>query len=203
MFIFSGRRKIMKHYKRSFSAPMLFIAFLFLLGSQSAHSVIITYEAQDLTDTTVGEDLWQYTYNVSDHSFTADTGFSIYFDYNLYSDLQDPTPFVNGDWDILTFQPDNLLPDDGIYDAYALADSASLADPFTVSFLWLGGNTPTSQSFELYDSSFNVIESGFTNSIITSVPEPSSFLLIGLGLLGILYPIYTSSKKNMKLNALT
>jgi len=179
-------------------ASIFSFLLLFILGSQSAHSTIITYEAQDLTDTTVGEDLWQYTYNVSDHNFSADTGFSIYFDYTLYNDIQDPAPSVNADWDILTLQPDLFLPDDGIYDAYALIDNASLADSFIVNFVWLGRNIPTSQAFELYDSSFNVIESGFTNSAIAPVPEPQGIFLIGIGIIGLMYSRRTKRKVNDK-----
>jgi len=146
--------------------------------------------------------LWQYTYNVSDNNFSADTGFSIYFDYNLYSNIQDPAPFVNSDWDILTLQPDLLLPDDGVYDAYALADNASLADSFTINFVWLGGNAPLEQSFEIYDSNFNITESGFTQSANipppNSVPEPQGIFLIGIGLIGLILSRKTKNEANEK-----
>jgi len=169
------------------SKNFLLAFFLYLFGSQSAFSTTITYEVQDLADTTAGEDLWQYAYNISNHNFTADTGFSIYFDVSLYSNLQDPAHFVNADWDILTLQPDLLLPDDGIYDAYALVDNASITDSFTVNFVWLGLNTPTSQSFELYDNSFAVIETGVTQPTNTTpIPEPHGIFLVGLGMMVLL-----------------
>jgi len=148
-----------------------------------ATATVINYTATDLVDINPGQDLWQYSYTVSDYTFSADTGFTIYFDPTHYTQL-DPFPVVpNADWDILTWNPDPNLPGDGAYDAYALVDAASLADPFIVSFAWSGGGAgPGAQFFEIYDgSTWTVIENGFTSGA-TPVPEPATTLLFSIGL---------------------
>jgi len=147
----------------------------------NAHATSIIYEAVDLANTTPGEDLWQYNYSVSDYTFNADYGFTIYFDYNLYGDLEDSPTSPNSDWDVLTWDPDTVLPDDGVYDALASVNGASLADLFKVDFIWLGQGNPGSQPFEVYDNTWNVIESGNT----APIPEPGTILLVGSGLLGL------------------
>ena len=80
-------------------------------------------------------------------------------------------------------QPDSSVPDDGMYDALALTDNASLADVFIVSFVWQGSGTPGSQYFEVYDPDYVVLdsESGQTSQ----VPVPSALLLLGSGLAGL------------------
>jgi hypothetical protein len=114
--------------------------FLILLASPgSTQATTIQFTATDLNDTLgPGGDLWQYSYAVSGFTFPMNYDFSILFSPNLYRDLENPPPPVTA-WDVLTLQPDPALPADGLYDALALVDNASLANPFTVRFLWLGG----------------------------------------------------------------
>ena len=168
---------------KRFAFLMLMAGFLTLLlfPVGKTHAIQISYETVNLADTTPGENLWQYSYTVEDYSFDMDYGFTIYFDYLLYSDLEDPAPYVNDDWDPIVWQPDTAIPDDGAYDALALEDVASLADSFDVSFVWLGSDVPGSQFFEVYDPDFNIIRSGET----APVPEPATLLLVGSGLLGL------------------
>ena len=164
------------------------LAGLLILGTAGlANATAISYIATDLTDVNQGEDLWQYSYAVSNNTFAVDTGFTIYFDLGLY-DLLDPPPTApNTDWDILTWDPDPSLPGDGAFDAYALVDNASLADIFNVSFVWLVGSSgPGSQFFEVYDDglTWGVLESGSTTAGAAPIPEPATMLLFATGLAG-------------------
>lgn len=154
----------------------------------------ISYVATDLVDTAIGEDLWEYEYTVSDATFITDTGFTIYFDLYLYA-LLEPFPVApNTDWDVLTWNPDPSIPDDGAYDAYTLVANPSLSDTFRVSFVWLGGNEgPGSQFFEVYDGlTWGTIESGVTTAA-APVPEPATMFLVGTGLTSLL--VYSRRNK--------
>ena len=164
-------------------------ATLLLIFSGSSYAITISYQVTDLTDTTAGQDLWQYSYSISGYTFNTGYGFTILFDYSLYSGLEDPPPFVNFDWDPIVLQPTLALPADGTYDALALVNNASLADPFVVSFVWLGSGTPGPQPFDLYvnDPDFEILESGRTTPEGTSpIPEPATLLLFGMGLIGLI-----------------
>ena len=137
---------------------------------------MIIYNATDLADTTPGEDLWRYSYGVSGVAFFADQGFNVSFDRNLCTKLESPPPPVNADWDPLTIQPDLALDSDGFYDAQATRDNPSLANPFTLKFVWLGTGTPAAQPFTIYNADFSTREQGVT------APEPSAVALLGAGL---------------------
>jgi len=164
----------------AFSIFTVGLLTLLLLPVGKSHAIQILYEATDLPDAGSG-DLWAYSYTVSDYTFDMDYGFTIYFDYNEYGAIDPAPPSPNSDWDILTWDPDSGLPDDGAYDAMAWVDAPSLADAFVVSFVWLGTSTPGSQYFEVYDPGFSTVVSGET----APVPEPATLLLVGSGLLGL------------------
>ena len=160
-----------------------------LQQSTSAFATTIRYEAIDLADTSIG-DLWQYRYQISDHIFLANEGFSILFDEALYIDLEDPVLPPNGDWLTFSLPPDPLLPNPGRYDGLALVDIASLVDFFTINFNWLGAGSPGSQPFEIYsvDANGNIaddVETGLTIPMQISLPEPDSLALLASGLLGL------------------
>ena len=132
------------------------------------------YAATDVADTTLGEDIWEYSYTFAGFTFGAGQGFTVFFDRTLFSQLQSPPPFVNADWDPLTIQPDLILGSNGFYDALALRNAPSLANPFKVKFVWLGTGTPAAQPFVIYNTDFSTNTQGQT----TSVPEPSALALL-------------------------
>lgn len=148
----------------------------------------IRYEASDLADVNAGEDLWRYRYQVSDQSFLTDSGFDIFFDVAdgyLFDDLNSPTT-PNGGWDVISIQPDPVLPHDGFLDALALVDNPSLTDSFFIDFIWRGVGAPASQRFEVYDNNFDVIDSGLTIPFgPTGVPEPATAWLALFGLVAL------------------
>ncbi|MDX1655492.1 MAG: hypothetical protein R3310_09820, partial [Candidatus Competibacteraceae bacterium] len=135
----------------------------------------------------IGEDIWQYRYFVDNHVFAADEGFTLFFDTHRFGLLQDPPPAVNADWDLLVYQPDEQLGDDGLYDALALTNDPSLDEPFILSFIWRDAGSPGSQPFVLYGSDFQTLASGLTVplSAATPMPLPPGGLLLGLGLAGL------------------
>lgn len=162
--------------------PAILLLLVLAVGNRS-FATTITYHAIDLPDQVAGEDRWRYNYAVTGRMFDADQGFSIYFDISLYRDLDISAHPANDDWDVLAFQPDENLPADGLYDALALVNGASLLNWFTVDFVFLGAGPPGSQPFDInqFDSQGNlvgVLESGFT----TAIPEPGPLTLTLIGL---------------------
>ncbi len=164
------------------SMPSLMLASLLWAG-HGAQAMVINYTAVDLPDITPGEDLWRYEYQVSGGSFAGGEGFTIFFAPSLYGMVESTPPPVNAGWDILTLQPSTTLPAAGMYDAMAVFNGPSLADPFKVGFTWLGAGKPAAQSFERYDAGFTTIDRGTT----IPVPEPGrlSLTLVALGVLGL------------------
>ena len=142
--------------------------------ASSSQAAAITYVATNVADTTPGQDLWEYTYQVSLANFASGEGFTVNFDRNFYALLQSPPPIVNADWDAITIQPDLPLHSDGFYDALALRNSPSLADPFKVRFVWLGSGTPGAQPFTVHDRNFVTVSQGQT----AAVPESSTRLFM-------------------------
>lgn len=177
------RRRLREAFLFTFNRALC--ATLGLVGALSAPLVgaaTITYEATDLPDVVVGQDLWEYSYHVSG-TFNAFEGFDVLFSPSLYAALQTDPVAPNADWLALTIPIDAGLPADGVYDATALKDGPSLDDPFRVQFVWLGSGTPGAQPFVLFDANFDPLPGGLT----TPVPEPSTwaFLAGALALFGL------------------
>lgn len=160
-----SERKCERIMRKTMFTYVFVLVFLGLIDT--VWPITIEYEVVDLPDAKSGEDLWQYTYRVSNYTFTAGHGFTIYFEQTRYKNIEvSPTP-VNKDWDIIVWQPDSAIPDSGAYDAMAATskeDSVSLEGAFNVSFIWIGNETPGQQHFEVYDPNFKTLESGQTVS---------------------------------------
>ncbi|WP_020586169.1 PEP-CTERM sorting domain-containing protein [Desulfobacter curvatus] len=148
--------------------------WIFLAGI--ALATTITAVATDIENTTLNQDLWEYEFTVSGYDYNTEDGFTIYFDYNSFGAI-DPDGVVaapNSDWDIQTWNPDTSLPDDGGYDAFALSDDyASFTETFTVQAVLLSNGNTTAWYYETY-------EAGQWDT----VPEPTTALLLGIGLIG-------------------
>jgi hypothetical protein len=160
---------------------LVVLALVSVLALGKAQAATITFQAIDLEDVNTGEDLWQYSYTVSEHDFMQDYGFAICFDPDAYANLQESAPAVNADWDVMSFQPDPNIPSPGWYDALALVDHASLEDSFSINFVWLGDGTPGTQAFEIYDPNWEVTEDGSTSP----VPIPSAVVLLMSGIFAV------------------
>lgn len=155
-----------------------------------AHALSVEVTATDLADLVAGQDLWRYSYQLSDATFAPDEGFTLGFSAGLYTALSN-AGVANGDWDLLLVQPDPGGPYDGALDALALVDGASLGDPFTVDFVWTGVGTPPGlQPFDAYVCAdppaclsvdpHPAIAAGTTGG--TTAPEPAPLALLGAGL---------------------
>lgn len=136
------------------------------------------------TASLVGGTEWQYDYRISG-SFLAGDDIAIFFPVSTSSNLIH-SGSTSPDWSTLVFQPDPLLPADGEFDIVANVDSPSLAPTFDLSFQYSGTGVPGSQSFTVFDADFNVIDTGSTQPAAPAIPEPSPFLLLGSGLVGLL-----------------
>jgi len=168
-------------------------AGILAFNAADAQAIAIQYDTKNL-----GGDVWQYSYSVTDFVFGANQALFIDFDSDLYSDLQDAPPSPNADWSTFTFptsvRPPGVIGDlpPGSFVALSLVDGASLADPFTVTFTWLGadGSTPGAQPFTVYqvDDEGNlspiapIPPPGETSPGQTSpVPEPGTLGLTAIG----------------------
>ena len=160
------------------------LAALGLSVGVGAGAATISFQATDLPDVVAGEDLWKYSFTVAG-SFVAFGGFEVIFSPSLYRSLEIPLPPPPDplDWLVDITEPDAVLPADGLYRATALSDTPSLADPFMVSFIWLGSGSPGAQSFNVFDDTFNPTGGGRTQSASTQIPVPGTAALMGLGLL--------------------
>ncbi len=167
---------------------VLFSILVLLCPIWGARAATVQFVVTDLPNVTPGEDLWRYDYIVAGRSFLLSEFFDVYFDPLLYGALTaEATP--SADWDARILQQPNAanLPpfDRGMFDAFALVGSPSLAGTFAVSFVYLGGGIPGVQQFEIFGANSSLLESGLTSPATTAIPEPSTSLLSLLGLAGL------------------
>ena len=143
-----------------------------------ADSISVAYTVSQISGTE-----WQYDYRVSG-SYLAGDDLAIYFPLSTSADLLD-LGTGGSNWNTLVFQPDPGLPADGEFDMVANVNNPSLTPVFEVQFRYSGSGVPGPQSFTLFDSNFNVLDTASTQSATSAIPEPASFLLLGSGLMGL------------------
>ena len=157
------------------------------LAPISSKATTVTYVAQDLVDTTPGEDLWRYIYTITGNFGTSE-GVNLLFDAALYGDLSNAQPdsSVNPNWNVTFLSPDPLLPADGVYSVASLIPPPpDLTGPFGIDFVWRGSDVPGSQPFEVFNSDFIVIDEGRTQPPGV-VSEPAGLVLFALSIVGLI-----------------
>jgi hypothetical protein len=89
-------------------------------------------------------------------------------------------------FNLLLFQPNNPPQAPGDYSALAVVANPSLT-PFSVDFTLTGAGAPASQTFTIneFDSngSFEGVAGSGVTTLVSTVPEPASFSLIGIGMI--------------------
>ena len=116
----------------------------------------------------------------------AITGFTVYFSETLFAGLSVVTS--PAEWDSIAVEPDVALASAGFLDSFLIDPTVPLSvgqtqGGFRLAFTFLGVGTPPMLPFDIVDQSYNVLFSGVT---APPVLEPSTAVLTGLGLLGLL-----------------
>jgi hypothetical protein len=135
----------------------------------------------------VGGNTFEFVYTVENVGLSvAIEEFTIFFDVSLFENLA--LPSAPSGFDPIVVQPDPALPDDGFFDVLAspgpgIASGASLGG-FSVRADFLGTGTPGPQPFEIIEpTQFAVLDGGLTRPAGIVVSEPSSMMILGLGIL--------------------
>lgn len=155
---------------------LLLVAALTVHAAASASLVIAHY-------TPLGGDAWTVSFNIQNNgTLPAIGGFTIYFPETEFAALTlNASPST---WDTLVVQPDLGLPAAGFLDSFAIASADTLGTGenvggFEVGFSFHGVGSPGRLAYDIVDSGFAVLESGFTVPAISpGVPEPATWLLV-------------------------
>lgn len=152
--------------------PILFASML----TANAWATAVTYTATNL-----GGSSWRYDYTVGNDSLAVNLEeFTVYFALGTYTNLVANDPPT--DWDPLVAQPDPDLPDDGFFDALALAGGIAPGDSlggFSVTFDYSGAGVPGPQPFKIVDPvTIATRDAGVT----ATVPLPGALWLMSTAL---------------------
>lgn len=157
--------------------------FLLLCSTRAAVATVsIQYSVVPL-----GGNVYKYVYSISNSGGSpAVQLFDILFDTSLYqeSSLQIVTPApLSTQWtqQILHSVPPALPAG---YSALALSGgipAGSTVSGFAVQFTWLGSGVPGAQPFQIFDTSFNLLQSGASTQAPLTVPASSTLSLAVLG----------------------
>jgi len=158
----------------------ILVALLWAGSTATSHAAVLVASFSQLTGNQWQTDLVL----VNDGTPEQITGFTVYFDQSLFSDLSVANSPVN--WDSLVVQPDLALASPGFFDSLVIDPVSALSlgqqqAGFSMLVRYDGPGSPSMLPFEIVDSQFNVLFSGMTSPI----PELPGWalLLIGLPLL--------------------
>lgn len=149
----------------------------------SANAAIVQFST-----TALGGGFWRYDYTLEGAAPAGGfDGLTIYFEASSYGQLANAIAPLG--WDPLVVQPDTGIPADGLLDLLNLGGLLTgNVGPleFSVDVEYFGVGAPSSQRFELYQSTpFDVVALGLTGRV-NGVPEPSTGALVMLALSGVM-----------------
>ena len=147
--------------------------------------------------TRIGDNTWLADFTIfNDGTPTSFAGFTIDFP-NATGLTLVGSPAT---WDSLVVQPDASIPDPGFLDSFAILSSNVLAagqsqGGFRVSFNYAG--TPGGLPFVVNNAAFAPLFTGIT-TVTTPIPEPSTVLMMALGLAAVGARTLRQGKRNSK-----
>ncbi len=165
---------------------------LVVLGFLATAAITTTVCADSISYslTSLGDNTWEYSYSITNTDEVSGLHvFDIYFpsvsspffaDYTNITEVAKPNP---GNWQTTIF-PASAPNLSAIYDAQALNTPIAFGQSvtgFDVSFMYNGPLPLGAQTFEIYDSHYNLLKTGST-TLTSSVSEPCTLALFFLGL---------------------
>jgi len=145
-----------------------------LVASTAGIAGTIGYEV-----TSLGGDLYRYSYTFNDFDLSENQEIDIRFDPIRFGTLSNPV--APPEFDVLVLQPNNPPGAMGDFALLALIDDPPLDGLFTIDVRYLGTGLPGSQRFVIneYSPSGLFLRSTEAGSTVKTgaVPEPSTLLL--------------------------
>ena len=165
---------------RATSLLLLFV----LLVVGCCHAGTIQYLVTNLGAGTPALD--RYTYHLTDVTLLANQEVDIVFSAASYGTLSNGV--TGSGLDLVLLQPGNPLGAPGHFSAMAETNIGLVQGSWSVDFVSTGTGQPGSQSYFInqYDANgrfLSTLDSGSTQNI-SAAPEPGTFLLLGLAVLG-------------------
>lgn len=159
-------------------ARCLAVAAGLLLGAAPGWAVSVSHFVVDLSDVTVGEDLWKYDFTLQG-PLAPFHSVSLLFGPDSHGQISVLGHATPGDLELApVVQPDPVLVTDGYLTVTALGNlPASFVGTVALSFVWTGAGTPAVVRYQVEDDGFNVLATGLS----MPVPEPASWALLLAG----------------------